>query len=90
MSVCLLMMGCFCGYIGRKGIKMKKIRLDTPSAKSAEYSKNLSCQLVIIRDSKGKAVAYVSTTRHSTLVTIADLSDCVIDDVTTTNAVCQS
>ena len=69
-------------------MKMKKIRLDTP--RRTDTSKNVSCQLVVIRDSKGKAVAYVSTTRHSTLVTIADLSDCVIDDATTTNAVCQS
>jgi hypothetical protein len=61
-------------------MKMKKIKLDTP--RRTDTSKNVSCQIVVIRDGKGKAVAWVSTTRHSTVVTIADLSDCVIDDAT--------
>ena len=55
---------------------MKKIKLDTPQR--TDTSKNVSCQIVVIRDGKGKAVAWVSTTRHSTVVTIADLSDCEI------------
>ena len=55
---------------------MKTIKLDTP--RRTDTSKNVSCQIVVIRDGKGKAVAWVSTTRHSTVVTIADLSDCEI------------
>ena len=55
---------------------MKTIKLDTPQR--TDTSKNVSCQIVVIRDSKGEAVAWVSTTRHSTVVTIADLSDCEI------------
>ena len=59
---------------------MKKIKLDTP--RRTDTSKNVSCQTVVIRDSEGKAVAWVTATRHSTVVTIADLSDCVVDDET--------
>ena len=58
----------------------KKVRLNTP--RRTDGGKNVSCQLVAIRDSEGVAVAYISTTRNSTLITIGDFSDCVIENVT--------
>ena len=61
MLVCLLILSCFYGYIGRKEMKME-IRTHTPDSKSIT--------LLVIRDKDGKAVSYVSISGSSTLVTI--------------------
>ena len=46
------------------------------------------CAIAVIRDEENRAVAYVTTTSGSLLVTIADQSDCTVGDESEKNAVC--
>lgn len=46
------------------------------------------CILAVIRDEENKAIAYVTTTSGSSLVTIADLSNCTVENESEKNAVC--
>ena len=46
------------------------------------------CVIAVIRDEENRAVAYVVAGSGTTLVTIADQSDCTVEDESEKNAVC--